>query len=241
MSDFDESKVVRDSGGKFDTKTVRDADSGISDHGRGPVLIGAVKPGDTVLNDDGSFLGVAADVHEVVGAFRPTTDEERNTVYTRVLFANGAAIRATAGTTITVDRSGAPLPYSEDNEYWENVSAAQDGRQDPDVLYQIAVDQSEDDFMRAVCSNPASRADAIDEASKHHSFTVRQAAIAHPATSGETLQRILDDAIQGEADGRMRVADEGVSPMRQHYVWEADQHALIAAAVRTRLAADQAA
>lgn len=238
---FNENDVVRDTAGRFGYKPTHEASRGIADGGRGPVLIGQVKPGDTVHDDDGGFLGVVSDVHEVVGAYRPTTDEERNTVYTRLLFANGAAIRATADTKITVNRSGAPLPYSEDNEYWANVSAAQDARQDPDVLYQIAVDQSEDDFMRAICRNPSSGADAIDEAAKHHAFDVRQSALDHPATSRATVERILADAIQGEADGRMRVIDEGVSPMRQHYIWEADQHALLASAARARLALDSAA
>ena len=120
--------------------------------------------------------------------------------------------------------------------YWEKVSAAADARQDVETLRVIAATESEDDFMLALARNPVSTDDILDTAAKHHAFHVREAVLAHPNTADVTVQRILDNAIDGEAEAHMRILDEGVSPMQSQYIWEADQHALIAVAARARLA-----
>ncbi|WP_157372693.1 hypothetical protein [Agromyces sp. Root81] len=195
------------------------------------VDVEGVRTGDAVYaagdGEDYKFVGRAAGV-----APHPSKEGKL-----RVSFADGGGLVGDPSDKIAVVRDELPPRYDPtDRDYWRRVSSLYHPAQTADTLDRVANKggENEDDVLLAVTQHPNASASALDAASKHSSFAVRSAVIAHPATSVETLTNMAAAAEREAADAAERVA-EGVNLMQSYHQRDAEQAGKLAAAATERL------
>lgn len=203
-TDFDESKVARDTDGKFDKKV-----------GAGPeVTLAADQTYDPALFDakahepftDDDVLAYTVNRYGVGLEESPVREEILKDFTTEYLLKN---------------RSRDLPRYDQSRDYYERLSAAADVRNSAE-LAQIALNEDEDDFYVVVANSKNVTSDTLDYVSKHNSLTVAGAVIDNPKTAESTLHNIIamseHDAEQ--ARGFARTA----GPMQDQNLWEAEKN-----------------
>ncbi len=136
----------------------------------------------------------------------------------RLILHNGHRIRFDAdANTFEVRRRTEPLPYDlTSHDYWANVAAARDPRQSVQVLQEIVDTEAEDDFMLAIVEHPKATPEMLDQASRHNSLQVREAALNRDELWMETLWRMKRQADENANRERELLREEGISPNARH-------------------------
>lgn len=199
----------------------------VDEDGFGSTVAALVEQGDAIYSDGGDRFGTVSKITPA----QPGGTELRFTLTDSATGEEELTVHP--GDELSIHRPEERTTYDKDShDYWANVRAAASRHTDAQALSAILAYESEDDFCMAALRNPNVTSDLVEQASRHHSYWVRRAAVFHEKVSPNTLARIRDEA-DAEADEYSQLAQtEGVSPSLGHLQYMAAEQQSLARAAR---------
>jgi hypothetical protein len=211
-------------GGEFAAHTRDDTPITLGAPALSKITVSSVTRGDSIS------MEIAPGEYARLGVVRSVSDAFNDKV--RIHFHDGSwSVLESDGDVLTeADRV---IPYLKDAGYDERLAAAYSSNATAAILGDVLFSEAEDDFMHAVTSNPNSTPEQIEQAARHNSQWVREAAIENPNTGLQTLIRLRDEADEEAIAQRVDLAMAGRNSQSSHTEWQiATQEKLVAAAAK---------